>query len=162
MKYENEKLYQKEAFEKYYALGDERTVEEVAKTTNRSARTIYEWSRHFNWAERVVQRDMEVGRRLRERNMDAVVDEKANYRKVIKLAMSKIIREIQDDKFTSKGITDLERLIKLDMLLLGENTESVKVNATHKISEEDRQVVKELSNSIVSLVDEFNEAGEEE
>ena len=66
--------------------------------------------------------------------------------------MAKMIQEIQSEDFKTKGIQDLERLIKLDMLLLGENTEKVEVT-NNVVTEDDRKALNDLSKNISSLVD---------
>lgn len=147
-----EKLYHTEAFEYYYSLGAERTLEKVAKYLKKNNRTISNWNRQFNWQERVKMRDIEVSKKLAEKTTNAIVDEKANYRKVIKLAMGRLIKELQDEDFKSKGIQDLERLIKLDMLLMGENTEKVELDNKQSISEADRQALKQLSDNIAGFI----------
>ena len=147
-----EKMIHIEAFEYYYALGNSRNCALVGKKFNKNPRTISQWCTKFNWVERVKMRDIEISKKLVEKTTNAILDEKANYRKVIKLAMSKMIKELQADDFKSKGIQDLERLIKLDMLLMGENTEKVEVENKHAITNEDRQALKELSNNIGGLL----------
>ena len=148
-----EKMLHIEAFEYYYALGNDRNWEAVGKKFNRSPRTVASWGTKFDWQERIKLRDIEVSKKLVEHTTNAVVDEKAKYRKIIKLAMSKIIKELQEEDFRTKGIQDLERLVKLDLLLLGENTEKVEVENNHTVSEEDRKALKQLSDNIAGYVD---------
>lgn len=147
-KKQEEKLYHIEAFEYYYALGNDRTLAKVAKYLKKNQRTVYNWSRQFGWQARIKERDEEVAKKLVEKNKEAVIDEKVQYRKVIKLAMAKLIKELQSEDFKSKGIQDLERLIKLDLLLTGEATEKVELDNKQSITEEDRQALKELTTSI--------------
>lgn len=141
-----------EAFEYYYALGNKRNWEAVAKEFNKSPRTIASWGTKFGWRERIKMRDIEVSKKLVQQTTAQAIDEKLKYRKVIKLAMAKLIKEIQSDDFKTKGIQDLERLIKLDMLLLGENTEKVEVT-NNVVTEEDRKALADLSKNIGSFVD---------
>ena len=149
---QGEKMIHIEAFEYYYALGNDRTCALVGKKFNKNPRTISQWCSKFNWVERVKMRDIEVSKKLVEKTTNAIIDEKANYRKVIKLAMAKMIKELQSEDFKSRGIQDLERLIKLDMLLMGENTEKVEVENKHAITQEDKEALKTLSNNIGSFL----------
>lgn len=148
----DEKMIHIEAFEYYFSLGGERSYSLVAKKFNKNYRTISQWANRFNWKERIVIRDAEVSKRLSEKTTNAVIDEKANYRKVIKLAMAKLIKELQEEDFKSKGIADLEKLVKLDMLLLGETTEKVELDNKQIIEEKDRQALKELNKNISNFV----------
>ena len=147
-----ESLLHIEAFEYYYSLGNARDIDKVAKAFNKSPRTIASWRAKFGWVERIKMRDIEVSKKLVQQTTAQAIDEKVRYRKIIKLAMAKMIQEIQSEDFKTKGIQDLERLIKLDMLLLGENTEKVEVT-NNVVTEDDRKALNDLSKNISSLVD---------
>lgn len=149
-KYKTEKLIHREAFEYYYSLGKDRTVPQVAEEFEKSPRTVYEWSRKFDWADRIVQRDIEVGRRLKEETIDTVVAEKARYRKIVKLAIAKFVESLQKGEVKTDSILDLERLIKLDLTLMGEATEIGESRNTQEVSmsEEDRKVVEKFAGAL--------------
>jgi transposase len=148
-KYKVEKPFQRAAFEYYYNLGKDRSYERVAEHTGKTLRTLYEWSRRFNWKDRCNQYDIEISRRLSETTISAVVEEKSQYRKLIKAMVGQIVKDFKDDKFRARNVSDLERLVKLDMLLLGESTEITKVNQTNTgLTESDREVIKEMASAI--------------
>lgn len=136
---------QREAFEYYYSLGGERNLEKVAEKFNKSVRTVYGWSSAFNWQERVQQYDIEASRRMREQTIQSVVEEKANYRKIIKLAISDFVKRLRDGEVTVTTINELEKLIKLDLTLMGEATEISKNENTNGLTEADRQLIKEVA-----------------
>jgi len=132
-----ETLKHKEAFEYYYSLGDKRNLPSVAIQCKCSDRAVANWSKAFNWQERVEQRDIENARRLEEKTDAAVVATKANYRKEIKSSLgvikAAIGTAIENKKLRSdlsvEDVADLnrltqayERLVKLDLLLMGEAT----------------------------------------
>src|SRR5450756_686431 len=129
-KYKIENLEQKEAFERYYAMGEKRDVREVAPFTSKSARTVYEWSRQFNWAERIQQRDIEIGKAMEKKTNSTVIDEKANYRKIIKASLMDFTMALRDGNVKIRTIADFERLVKLDLLLMGEPTSVEDVRST--------------------------------
>jgi len=54
----------KHAFEFYYALGWKRRYAPVAQELRVSASTIKNWSRAFNWRDRVEEREAEATRQL--------------------------------------------------------------------------------------------------
>ena len=56
-KVENELHVQ--AFNFYYGLGKSRSLKKVAEHFGKTERTIANWSRDFNWGERVTQRAIE-------------------------------------------------------------------------------------------------------
>lgn len=118
-----ETLKQKEAFELYYSLGDKRSLMSVACQCGVSERTVARWSKLFNWQERVEQRDIENARRLEEKTNETVVATKANYRKIIKAAIGRWVKRFQGGEIDVESVWDLERLVKLDLLLMGEPTD---------------------------------------
>ena len=122
-----ETLQQKEAFEYYYGMGADRSYNAVSIKFNVSKGTIANWGKKFNWPERVEQRDIENARELEKKTNNTIVNEKANYRKIIKDAIATFVNNLKDNKIDVGNIQDLERLIKLDLLLMGEATERGKI-----------------------------------
>ena len=116
-----ETLKHKEAFEYYYCLGDSRGYREVTQKFNVTLTSIANWGKAFNWQERIIQRDIEVSKKLEKKTNTTVINEKANYRKIIKDSLANI-------KMKPESIRDMEILIKLDLLLMGEATEETTVN----------------------------------
>lgn len=155
-----EKEQQIEAFEYYYALGEERSHLKVAEHFGKSERTIIEWSRSFGWLERISQRNIEVANKLREKSIKTVVDEKAKYRTIVKTAIGKFVKNLTEDKIDVKSVYELRELIKLDLMLMGEPTEIQKVQ--NEVTEEDREAVKELVEAMKSQREALVEDEEEE
>lgn len=114
---------QREAFEVYYMMGDERSVRKVAKQVNKSATTIQNWATMFNWRERVEIRDTQVKRQFdsqMEKSNDTIVNIKAQYHKLLKFTIGEALKDIQDGKLRITSIRDLLGVIELDLSLLGE------------------------------------------
>ena len=112
-----ENLRMKEAFEYYYSLGDKRSLQQVAKKFTVSETSARKWSAAFNWQERVVQRDIEISKGLEKKTNTTILNEKANYRRIIKETIAKMAG------VEVSNIKDLDTLVKLDLLLMGEATE---------------------------------------
>jgi len=119
-----ETLQHKEAFEYYYSLGETRNIVSVAGRFNVGSRTIERWSAAFNWQERLVQRDIEISKGLEKKTNTTVLNEKANYRRIIKEAIAKMT------DVEVCNIKDLDTLVKLDLLLMGEATEKNETTIT--------------------------------
>lgn len=115
-----ENIEMKEAFEYYYTLGGDRSLREVARKFNKSLTTIHKWNKSFNWQERCEIRDAENGRRLEERNNDTIVEVKAKYHKVLKALVGKFVEDLNNGRIKIDKISDLVKIIELDMKLLGE------------------------------------------
>lgn len=118
-----ETFQQKEAFEYYYSMGGDRSYTQVAQRFNVSKTTVGKWGKNYNWLERVEQRDIENSRRLEKKTNNTIVNEKANYRKLIKAAISTFVGNLNAGRVDVLSVQDVERLIKLDLLLMGEATE---------------------------------------
>jgi transposase len=145
-----------EAFEYYYGKGDTRGYRDVAQHFGISLTSVTNWAKAFNWQERVEQRNIEVAKKLEAKTISTVVNEKANYRKIIKAQISNYVKRLSTNEIKIESVADFERLVKLDLLLMGEGTENVhhsgEVNTTttHNIAdwlegdEDARQLIKKL------------------
>lgn len=151
-----ETLKHKEAYEYYYSLGSERSLQKVADEFKVTLKAVAQWNMSFNWQERTTQRDTEIGKKLQEKTIDTILNEKANYRKIIKIAVGQIVDNMRNGDISYK-IQDLDKLIRLDMYLLGENDSSVKIENNHSLSDSDKEAINTLGNSMATLIDELGE-----
>lgn len=85
--------------------------------------TIKYWSKNFNWQERVAQRNIELSKKMEQKTNTTVLNQKADYRKIIKEAIDDWYKKFGKGKAGPENVSDLERLMKLDLLLMGEPTE---------------------------------------
>lgn len=158
-KYQHESLLQKEAFEYYYAMGDKRDINKVSTENggeiDRTVRTIYEWSRRFDWVERVKQRDIEIGKKLEKKTNTTIVNEKAKYRKIIQASIGRFVQDLQEGKVKIRTISDFEKIVKLDLLLMGEADSIQKVESTTSLvlTERDKAEIKHIAESVNSIRD---------
>lgn len=127
------------AFEYYYTLGPDRNFDKVAEQFQVSLSTIKNYSMKYNWKERKLQRDIEIQKQMQEKTNTQVVDIKAKYRNDVNVAMAPLKHELnqiiiklknKEKLGWVKSFEDferltrcLERLAKLDLLLLGEATD---------------------------------------
>jgi len=119
-----ETLRHKEAFETYYAMGAERSLASLAGDCGVSEKSVKTWSKSFDWQARIVARDQENARRLQQKTDEKIVNVKALYRKVVGSAISDFVNRLKAGEIEVDSVTDLERLVKLDLLLMGEATET--------------------------------------
>ena len=125
-----EELHHQRIFDIYYSMGENRSLQKLWEQLDQdntierpSMATLKRWSGVLSWQERIEQRDMENSRRLEQKTNNTIVNEKANYRKIIKAAIGKFVKNLQDGKVDISSVQDAERLVKLDLLLMGEATE---------------------------------------
>lgn len=118
-----------EAFELYYSLGSERSLQLVADKLGRNKRTVQGWSSKYKWDNRVAQRALEVAKQagIEELHRETLAM-RTEYRKVIDTLIEQACKDIQEGKLQIESIKDFERLVKLDLFLMGEPTEIVEVS----------------------------------
>lgn len=140
---------QKQAFELYWNMGAKRSLEAIANACNKSTRTIGEWSRQFRWKDRILQKEIEE---TDEKGSvaNAVIDAKAEYRQIIRALVATFVKDYKEGKIRIKNIQDFERLVKLDLLLLGDPTERIQQEGKQNVelSEEDRRAIFAVADSI--------------
>lgn len=138
---------QREAFEIYYQLADKRSLKAVAEKIGRTERTVAGWSRAFNWVDRVSQREIEE--RKNTANNDSIlaqtVDVKTRYRIMINNLMAMASRKIASGELKIKNVQDFERVVKLDLLLMGEATERGDNTSTTELSQADKDRLDEIA-----------------
>jgi hypothetical protein len=142
----NENELQKRAFEMYYGLGDKRSLKAVAETIGRTERTVAGWSRSFNWVARVTQRNIENAKNKQEEAINTqLTDVRTRYRVVINNLMAELSQRVAKGEFKVKNITDFEKLVKLDLLLMGEATERTEVaGSSTELSKADQERLDEI------------------
>ncbi len=115
-----------EAFELYVAQGGRRSYRAVAQATGVSVMAVRHWARSFDWPTRARGRDAGIARRLAKRTDESIVQVKARYHSMINKIvealcrhhLGKDLKELRHPERTT--LTDLERLVRLDLMLLGE------------------------------------------
>lgn len=142
-----EKIIHREAFEYYFELGDDRTLKSVADRFGIAVRSVEKWSSAFNWQEKVFLRDRAISEAVEKKLIKTVVDEKIKYKKIADNYINRVIlglgliNEKDEEKrkkilanggieITPKTIWDLERLINLNLKLLGEASDKFKIEGS--------------------------------
>lgn len=134
-----ENKLQREAFEIYYHLGDKRSLRAVAEKVNRTERTVAGWSRAYHWVDRVKQREIEDAKNAGIASLNAhTTDIKTRYRILINNLMAKASEKIADGSLAIRNIPDLERVVKLDLLLMGEATDRQDSTGSTELSKADK------------------------
>lgn len=144
-----ENSLQREAFEIYYQLGDMRSLRLVAEKIGRTERTVAGWSRSFSWVDRVSQREIEENKNNENNNtiLAQTVDIKTRYRIMINNLMAQASRKIAKGELAIRNVQDYERIVKLDLLLMGESTEigETKGSNTTELSKADKDRLDEIA-----------------
>ena len=119
----HETLKQLEAFELYVVKRDLRGV---ARELGVGKSAVRNWAKNFDWKTRVRARDVGIARKLARKTDTSIVSVKARYHSMIhkivealcKHHLGKDLKSLRHPEKTT--LTDLERLVRLDLMLLGE------------------------------------------
>ena len=131
-----------DAFDYYYGLGKDRTLNDVAERFGISVRTVAKWSTEHKWVERCAKMAAE----------DAVLQAGENVKGRYLSLLNDLVRQAEADfnrgKLKIKNILDLERVAKLHLALLDIPAEVIsnEVNMT----EDDRRLVDSLISEVKS------------
>jgi hypothetical protein len=141
-----ENSLQREAFEIYYLLGDKRSLRAVAEKIDRTERTVAGWSRKFSWVDRVSQRQIEENKTAGEATvlLAQTVEAKTKYRIMMNNLLAMASRKIANGDLGIKSVADLERVVKLDLLLMGEATDRQESNNKAELSTADVERLDEV------------------
>ena len=148
-----ETLKHQEVFNLYYGMGKDRSLAKLREKMSSESpykafnlKTLQRWSKEFNWQERIIQRDIQVAKGLEKQMLASIVSTKAKYRKeiadslsVIRAALLMVAKKLKERVIEPEEIGDLQwlttaqdRLVKLDLLLLGEATAKVEQEVSWK------------------------------
>ena len=123
------------AFQYYYELGEKRTYRNVARKFNKSVEWLQQVSRKFQWIKRVDKRDREVSGQALE-DYDKIL-RKANKQnlQLIQAFRHRFAERIQSGRIEIRP-GDLDRLARLERLILGETTENIGVTTLSEVLKE--------------------------
>lgn len=122
---ERETLEAARMFEYYYAQGNKRSLKDVSKHFEISFSSVQRYSVAFDWTTQVNIIEKQAIQQLKDELIEGATKIKRRYRLIIQKTIDTFIKRLDQGLVVVTDIVDLEKLIKLDMLLLGEATEKV-------------------------------------
>jgi predicted transcriptional regulator len=108
-----------QAFEVYAASGPKRTYRQVADQLGVSERTVRHWAKQEKWRQRLGEREAQAARHMADQVIGLSVAHAARNRKMVELALMKVIKAINSDKVKIQ-VGDLDRLLRLQAFLDGD------------------------------------------
>ncbi len=164
---------QNRAFEQYYMMGEDRTLIELSRRFGWEPNKLSRWRREFQWELKISERDELVGEILKVKAAKNVVIAKLEYSSIVNRVIREFVKNMDDynkkvaevnkrarkpeDMLPFKSLIykaeDLERLVKLQLLLMGdvtERTESITIDKEQMIEsqiaqdQETRELLKNL------------------
>lgn len=129
----SETAEQAAVFEAYYALGVDRSLAKlhdqftkVSPTPKKvpSLRTLKNWSRWFNWQQRVVIKDKAVAAGIDKKTTKDIINRKAEYLELVDALIDSCFERGKDGnpklKFEIEKPKDLKEAVELALKLMGE------------------------------------------
>lgn len=112
-----------QAFEHYYSQGPERTYGDTARTFKVSRSAIYQWATKYDWHNRIRERNKRLVDELDKKCILDAIATRFKYKKQIEGLLDTFFRSIKKDQSIIKSIDDMERLVRLSLLLVGQSLE---------------------------------------
>lgn len=106
-------------FEFYYDLGSDRSYSKVAEHFKKSITTVKKWGSSENWGDEVSLRNkqqLEENRRQSLLNRRKTVNQ---YQNILNSSLNTYIDKLKNKEIEVKTVKDLDRLIRLSILLDG-------------------------------------------
>ena len=134
---------QSEAFAMYCGLGHVRSYAAVARHYNVSTRAVLFLAKRYKWAERLREIEAVAEERMREAQIQAVIEARERHLKSLKVLQQKALVGMRDQNARSlnEATRALAMGIKLDRLILGESTANTAVSVEERQQREVDQLV---------------------
>lgn len=125
IEYPSEKPKQREAFEAYYRLGDEkRSLKLLAETNEYSIQTLSAWSKKFKWVERVKALNDEAANNLNYESIEDTMDMRRNILTLNRKLVEGMLEKDTEGKVVGvkglkvKSVSDLHSVLELSDKIL--------------------------------------------
>jgi len=170
-----EKDKHREAFEYFYNLGDDRTLQQVAEKFKVSRQAITEWKKEFGWLDRIAKRDLAIIQEVEKKIGKAIVQAKYDYHtqidtnlKLLRAIVATAYERIKNKQIEvtnlaefSMALATFERLIRLDLFLLGEPEKILmKFKGDITISDKEKEIAELSDDKLNEYIDALSEGNE--
>lgn len=108
--FKKETTEQRDAFNRYYNMGLERSYSKIAMQIGKSITTVENWGRAFTWQDRVAKLDAEARNKETEKQIiEGEMDYRQRHQKMVKLAQFKHLEALKAGKikYTMKSYIEL-------------------------------------------------------
>lgn len=133
-------------FEKYYDMGDKRTLKGLSEETGYSVTTLGKWKKEYDWENKIINRDNSKLQMMTQDRLEADVLARGIYQDTIRqILKEQVIEPLTNGTFDIevKNVSDIKRLIELDNMLAVQNRTD---NNETQLDEEDKEVIDLIEN----------------
>lgn len=159
-----ESFLQQEAFEFYYELGDTRTLQLVADKFERHVQTVKTWSSELGWQRRIEERTRRIAEVAKTEIDKTIVQNRKVYKSTTQAILAELnnrfAKAIENNKLSDiplkvESLQDLERLIKMDVLMLST------VEDLTKLGLDETKIMKEAKLKAILVLTQLMSSGNE-
>jgi transposase len=143
-KQKEESAEQKNAFEVYFLMGDDRSYRKLAKQLNKGVTTISNWAKWFDWQTRIETREKAVDQIVEQRNNKTMAEIKLEQARQIDAVMQTFWERVVKGKIELDSWVDYERLWKIRQDI-GGDTEKKKSSALAELTKMIGDVAKHIT-----------------
>ena len=123
-----------------------RLAEDVARTDLRTSLTqLKRYSSKYDWQTRVQEYDLGKAHEIKERTTLELIAEKTKFRRIIQDCIAQFVKNFNENGVNINSVSDFEKLVKLDLLLMGEATEQVLISTVENLVRRFVEIFKESS-----------------
>lgn len=144
-----EKQKHLDAFEAFYAMGgvgSDSNVSDLAKKCQVSERTIWRWYKAFGWKERVHLRDIAVAEEVSKKTTSTIAENKAKYLTFVHKIIDDLKKKFESGEIPVeiKSVSDLDKAVKLGLLLQDEATDRQELKGVIKMKHQGLERLKRI------------------
>ena len=138
---------QNNAFIAYYQMGDNRSLDALAKLLKKPRSTLSRWSTDFEWQRRVAELEYSVAKATETQMKKSIVQDRMAYRSLIKRAIQSFADQLDYTDLKVTSVKDLERLMQLDFILMDKieqtdkNNENTETQSNESSEQKDNSTV---------------------
>ncbi len=134
----------KDAFEHFYIkLNEGKSVTDsimsVAEKFKVTERTAWRWHKLLKWEDKIAVRDVDIQDVLETKTNTTIVDNKAKYLGIVHFSLNKYVEEVNNktrQPIEIESSKDLERLLKIALLIQNQPTEIQKSDVNVNVDED--------------------------
>lgn len=104
---------QEEAFNRYYAMGKNRSLKKLAEEVGLSLMTMKRWSSSLGWSDRIRYKDAMLAGKIEAKIDEAIVKSAADKQKFIYDILTKAREDFNNGLLRVKTINDLEKIMRI-------------------------------------------------
>jgi hypothetical protein len=112
---------QQKAFEKYLAMGENRSLSKLAEETGISLRTLKRWSAKFGWSKLIEEREKPIVEQMAKDNDEALkmdLETTQRLRSALHILANQFIEQLESGKIKPRNVADFERLVKVQSMMV--------------------------------------------